>query len=109
MKTRSKTYNSTVTNDSEGLKTIAAIRSEVKVFNLEQKILSIKDSSHIRMTKKVALFGRLGKNNPNSDVYRNKVQSYGAGNYQRISIEHAVTIDVYVTTFKTGPYGLRSI
>lgn len=103
MKTRSKTYNSTVTNDFEGLSVITQIRLEAKIFNLQEKIKGLSDSSYSCKHKRIALFGRLGKNNPNAHVYRTlaakqrKTNWFGAHAYQRISMKHAATIDIYMT------------
>ena len=46
---------------------------------------------------RVCLKARIGKNNPNADIYRNKQTYWGRmGNYQSIKLEHAQRIDVYV-------------
>ena len=103
--TRSDNYRFTISNDIEGHEKIAQLRKEISIFNLEEKIKSLKDPNIIRHTAKVDLFGRLGKNNPNAQRYRdlakkNKNQWCGAGAYQRIAIEDATTIDVYVRVIR---------
>lgn len=46
---------------------------------------------------RVSLKGRLGRNNPNADIYRSKYTYWGRmGDYQSIKLEHAQRIDVYV-------------
>jgi len=102
MKTRSNTYYSTVVNDSAGAATIAELRNEVKIFNLQQNVKSLKNPTYVRKVQKVSLFGRLGKNNPNAWIYQALAAKqracnwYGASAYQRISMKHATTVDIYV-------------
>ena len=46
---------------------------------------------------RVSLKGRLGRNNPAADIYKNKPTFWGRfGDYQSIKLEHAQRIDVYV-------------
>ena len=46
---------------------------------------------------RVCLKGRIGKNNPDAYIYREKVTFWGRkGDYQSIKLEHAQRIDVYV-------------
>lgn len=46
---------------------------------------------------RVCLKARLGRNNPDADIYRNKKTYWGRkGDYQSIKLEHAQRIDVYV-------------
>ena len=46
---------------------------------------------------RVCLKARLGRNNPDADIYRSKTTYWGRkGDYQSIKLEHAQRIDVYV-------------
>lgn len=46
---------------------------------------------------RVTLKGRIGRNNPDAHIYRNKITYWGRkGDYQSIKLEHAQRIDVYV-------------
>jgi hypothetical protein len=46
---------------------------------------------------RVTLKGRIGRNNPDAHIYRNKTTYWGRkGDYQSIKLEHAQRIDVYV-------------
>jgi hypothetical protein len=103
--TRSDNYRFTTTNDTAGHDKIAQLRKEISIWNLEEKLKSLKDPNIIRHTAKVDLFGRLGKNNPNAQGYRdsakkNKNRWFGAGAYQRIAIADAATLDVYVRVIR---------
>lgn len=92
-KFRTKNYFATANNDAEGLAAIEELRKTFKIQNLIDRTMALQDPNFIPITRKVSLFGRLGKNNPNSDIYRYK-------GYQRIAVKHAATIDIYVTQFK---------
>jgi hypothetical protein len=102
---RTESYRFSATNDAEGCAHIAQLRKEIRILNLEEKIKSLKDSSHVRKVSKVDIFGRLGKNNVNAQSYRDaakkqrKTWGFGAYAYQRIAIADAATLDVYVRTY----------
>lgn len=101
---RSENYRFTVNNDAEGQVRIAQLRKEVRIFNAEERLKALKDSSYARQIAKVDIFGRLGKNNANAQRYRdaakkqreNFIAHWGANPYQRIAMADAVTIDSYV-------------
>ena len=102
---RTESYRFSVTNDNTGRAHIAQLKNEIRIFNLEQKIKALKDSSYIRQVSKIDIFGRLGKNNANAQKYRDarrgRVSSrawFGAHAYQRIDLADASTLDVYVRT-----------
>lgn len=90
---------STVKNDPAGHAVIAYFRKEATIFNLQEKIKSLQDPNHVRKVMKVALYGRLGKNNPNAVKYRTAIRFSSAtyGDYRRIRIEDAATIDIYIS------------
>ena len=48
---------------------------------------------------RVCLQGRLGKNSPYAEIYRQRARTYdgvGAYHYQRIKLRHCATADVYI-------------
>jgi hypothetical protein len=103
---RTESYRFSVTNDNTGLEHIAQLRKEIRIFNLEEKIKSLSDPTHLRQVAKLDIFGRLGKNNPNAQDYRDVAKKqrslgwgFGASAYQRIAIKDAATLDVYVRAF----------
>jgi hypothetical protein len=100
---RSTTYRFTVPNTPAGLAKIADLREAVRFENAvirkqawNAKVENVNPHRPLRM--KVAVFGRLGKDNPNRDEYRLSGR-YNA--YQRIAIRHAATLDVYVNDVYT--------
>ncbi len=101
---RTESYRFSVTNDNTGRAHIAQLKNEIRIFNLEQKIKALKDSSYIRQVSKIDIFGRLGKNNANAQKYRDAAKTqrntwgFGASAYQRIDLADASTLDVYVRT-----------
>lgn len=108
---RSENYRFTVNNDAEGHIHIAQLRKQVCIFNAEERLKALKDSSYARQIAKVDIFGRLGKNNTNAQSYRdaakkhreNFMRNWGASPYQRIAIADAKTIDCYVRTWTDRP------
>jgi hypothetical protein len=98
-KGRSHTYVGSVDNTAIGNQEIAIVRHEAKVFNAEQKLANLYDPTYVPKIRKVALFGRLGKNNPNAQKYRDQQRGSWHNAYQRITIADASTIDIYVTEY----------
>ena len=98
---RSKNYVGTIKNDSAGMAEYEAVKAEARAFNELQRAMA-KASGETPLVKRVDIFARLGKNNPNAALYRNKDASVRriapwASPYQRIKREHAATLDIYVT------------
>ena len=103
---RSNAYQFSIPNNAEGLEALEEYRKIAKVFNAEQRLLKIKDPTHEQLFWKVAVFGRLGKKNPNAVKYQQRPSWRNP--YQRIAREDAATLDVYgsiytkkVTTYQT--------
>ena len=108
-KGRANSYRFSVNNTEGGKKEIAELRLSAKIFNAEEKLKALKNPGYEPKIRKVAIYGRLGKNNPNADKYKVKT---GWGNpYARIHIEDAATLDVYTTDYvkRTDQYGSRWI
>ncbi len=102
---RSETYLKTIVNDSYAAETIAAVRAGARAYNRAEKAIASVSTNphHTRLTKKVDVFGRLGKNNAAAASYRERAEknrrNYSCRNpYQRIAIADAATIDIYVST-----------
>ena len=108
---RSENYRFTVNNDAEGHIHIAQLRKQARIFNAEERLKALKDSSYARQIAKVDIFGRLGKNNVNAQSYRdaakkqreNFIAYWGANPYQRVAIADAKTIDCYLRTCVDRP------
>ena len=84
-KARSQEFIENVDHNSpDGQLKIADYRRRVK---MENKLSAIK--------RRVVLCGRMGKSNPNADLYRN---SRSRNPYQNIRLEHAGSVDVYIYT-----------
>lgn len=103
---RTESYRFSVANDNNDLAHIVQLRKEIRIFNLQEKIKALSKHGHQRRVAKVDVFGRLGKNNPNAQGYRDACKKqrslgwgFGAGAYQRIAIKDAATLDVYVRTY----------
>jgi hypothetical protein len=86
---------------------IEIVRKTVKVANsraLQEYKYAVKSYQRgysSQMPKKpklyrVSLKARLGRNNPNADIYKSKITRWGFGDYQSIKLEHAQRIDIYV-------------
>lgn len=98
-KDRSSTYRFSVNNNENGKKEIADIRLAAKIFNAEERLNAMKNPGYVPKIRKVALFGRLGKNNPNAEIYKERNRGSWRNPYQRIALEDAATIDVYATDY----------
>jgi hypothetical protein len=102
---RSSYYRFSVQNNAEGLAHISELRKQNREYNAEQKLLAQQDSSFIPKFLKIEVRARLGQNNPNATIYRERAQSrmaprfhFGSHAYQNIALEHAATLDVYQYT-----------
>lgn len=99
---RTSVYVGSVNNDATGLAELKVLRAETKVFNASEKVKALKDVDYKPLIRKVAVNGRLGKNNPNAFKYKEANKRNGWRNaYQRIALADAATLDVYVSTFMT--------
>lgn len=99
MKNRSSSYIFTADPSSEeGQFQIEIVRKTVEISNKiaqrQAKYLGIKP-----VLSRVCVKGRLGVDNPNAQIYRDKVTFWGRkGDYQSIKLAHAQRVDVYVYT-----------
>ena len=87
----------TVTNDSSGHETIQRLRKEVKAHNLIERSKEVLDPTYVATFRRVDLYGRLGKNNPNSQKYkRGGPRSSLFGATPRVILADSAYIAVYV-------------
>lgn len=95
-----------VTNDNAGWNVIRALRTEAKAYNLREKAASLLDPNYKAVYKRVVLFGRLGKNNPNRSKYAKRPGSW-RNPAQRIALADAAEIAIYINPMKkyVGSYG----
>lgn len=97
MTNQTKRITFTVTNDASGNETIKQLRKEVKAHNLVERSKEVLDSNYVATFKRVDLYGRLGKNNPNSHKYKKGgVHAHWLGGAPRILLADSAKIAVYV-------------
>ena len=101
--TRTNTYCFSVVNSDGGRVELENLRKEVKIFNAEERLKELKDPSYEGRVRKVAVFDRLGKNNPNAAKYRAANKGWRNA-YARIRIADAATLDVYMAEFQKVTY-----
>jgi hypothetical protein len=102
---RTGSYLFSVQNDTAGHAHIAEIRQKTRVHNAEQRLMALQDPSYKPTFLKIEVKGRLGKNNPNAMIYRERAKSimaarfhFGSHAYQNIALKHGATLDVYQYT-----------
>jgi hypothetical protein len=106
MTTQTKRTVFTVANDASGNETIKQLRKEVKAHNLVERSKEVLDPTYIATFKRVDLYGRLGKNNPNSSKYKKggpRSSIFGAT--PRVLLTDAVKIAVYVNYTQRFQWG----
>lgn len=89
-----------VKNDKDGWALIKSLRLESKIYNLHEKAHALSDPSYDPVFKRVVLFGRLGKNNPNRSKYSKVGRSSWSNPAQRISLQDAAEIAVYINPMR---------
>lgn len=97
MKTRTDSYIFTADPlSSNDMQQIQLVRKTVAASNKIAR-RNAKWSGKTPTIYRVCLKARIGKNNPDAHIYREKVTFWGRkGDYQSIKLEHAQRIDVYV-------------
>lgn len=94
--------------NADGLETIADLRRQAKAENLKQRAKALLDPSYKPTFVRVVTFGRLGKNSPHAWVYKNRNRGFRNG-YQRINIQHAAEIAVYINPMHEYTYGCLGV
>ena len=97
MKVRTDSYIMTADPlSANDMQQIEIVRKTVSIANKRAKAVA-KWKGTKPVLYRVCLKGRLGRNNPDADIYRNKMGHWGRkGDYQSIKLAHAQRIDVYV-------------
>lgn len=103
---RTSSYVCTVdANDPKLPEIINKIKKEVKIWNLQQRAGEVLDPEireyswtgkvEVRKRAYIRVRGRLGKNNPNAELYRlgGKLHTWTS---QDIKLEHSQRVDIYV-------------
>jgi len=93
-----------VKNDLGGHETIADLRRQARAENKKQRAKAVLDSSYNPVFVRVVTFGRLGKNNPNSWIYKQRNSGFRNG-YQRIDTQHAAELAVYINPMNKTKWG----
>jgi hypothetical protein len=96
----------TVNNDADGKKIIQHLRTLVKAHNLVERSKETLDPDYSGKFKRVDLYGRLGKNNPNRHKYSKggeKANRFGGAT--RISLDDAAHVSIYVNNICRTSYG----
>lgn len=98
---RTGSYVGTVLNNEEGLAEIKALRDEMKVSNAAERAKVKKNGAYQPSINRVMIFGRMGKNNPNAEKYKDMARThknslYGASPYQYIAKADAQSFDIYI-------------
>lgn len=93
-----------VKNDVAGHEFIANLRAQSRLENAKSKAKALLDPSHTPVYVKIELFGRLGKNNPKSWIYKQRNKGFRNG-YQRIALADASEIAIYVNPMLKNTWG----
>jgi hypothetical protein len=96
-----------VDNNEHGKKIIASLRIQAKAHNLMERAKETLDPSYEAVFKRVDLFGRLGRNNPNRYKYSVVARRRGYRRSLRISMQDAQYIAVYYNNIVRTNYGVR--
>lgn len=95
-----------VPNNNDGWNVIKHHRAIAKAYNLRERANEIMIPGYEPVFMRIALFGRLGKNNPNRHKYAKRPGSW-RNPAQRIALADAAEIAVYINPMKkyTGSWG----
>ena len=98
-----------VENNEDGKAVISHLRREAKIHNMKERVKEMETPGYVGAFKRVDLYGRLGKNNPNRHKYSLHSGRSIFRTHTRIALEDASHIAVYVnnvTRSKFGGYNL---
>ena len=94
-----------VDNNEIGKKTIADLRVKAKAHNLTERAKETLDPNYKAVFKRVDLYGRLGRNNPNRSKYSVTGRRSRWHRAVRIALEDANYIAVYCNETVRCVYG----
>lgn len=106
MTKRSSSYVCTVdANDPQLPSIIDAVKAHIKMYNAKRRVYELENPEireyswtgkvEVRKRAYIRVRGRLGKNNPNAELYRlgGKLHTWTS---QDIKLEHSQRVDIYV-------------
>jgi hypothetical protein len=94
-----------VENTEAGKQYIAQLRNEVKAHNLKERATELLTPGYVAKLKRVDLFGRLGKNNPNRHKYSIRGGRYSFKSQARIDLKDSAYIAIYVNNVVRSKFG----
>jgi hypothetical protein len=94
-----------VENNENGKTIIFHLRREVKTHNLRERLKEMESPGYEGAFKRVDLYGRLGKNNPNRHKYSVHSGRSIFRTHTRIALEDASHIAVYVNNVTRSKFG----
>jgi hypothetical protein len=94
-----------VENNEVGKTIIFHLRREVKTHNLRERLKEMESFDYVGKFKRVDLYGRLGKNNPNRHKYSISNRRSIFRSHTRIRLEDASHIAVYVNNVVRSKFG----
>jgi len=94
-----------VENNEVGKTTIFHLRREVKTHNLRERLKEMESPDYVGKFKRVDLYGRLGKNNPNRHKYSISSRRSIFRSHTRIRLEDASHIAVYINNVARSKFG----
>jgi hypothetical protein len=94
-----------VKNNEAGKQYIEQLRNEVKAHNLRERLKEMESPDYVGKFKRVDLYGRLGKNNPNRHKYSISSRRSIFRSHTRIRLEDASHIAVYINNVVRSKFG----
>jgi|688.fasta_scaffold348029_2 hypothetical protein len=94
-----------VKNNEAGKQYIEQLRNEVKAHNLRERLKEMESFDYVGKFKRVDLYGRLGKNNPNRHKYSIFSGRSIFRSHTRIRLEDASHIAVYINNVVRSKFG----
>jgi hypothetical protein len=98
-----------VKNDLGGQETIADLRRQARIENAKSRAKALLDPSYNPVFVRVVTFGRLGKNSPHADIYRQRNKGSFHNAYQRIATQHAAELAVYINPMSLNTWHGSSV
>jgi len=94
-----------IDNNAHGKQIIDELRNKAKAHNLMERAKELLDPAYEAVFKRVDLFGRLGRNNPNRGKYSRAGLRSPFGRAIRIPLEDSQYIAVYYNDTVRSQYG----
>jgi hypothetical protein len=94
-----------VENNTDGKAVISNLRREAKIHNMKERVKEMESPGYEGAFKRVDLYGRLGKNNPNRHKYSSRNRRSIFRTHTRIALKDASHIAVYVNNVVRSKFG----